>query len=160
MDPKLPVGVRVDGSVDTQTAKARAMFALHSSRPVEASYIADRIWPEHQMTGQGAGDRGVADTKAAREGGQGQVGLRRDTRVGTELGMGEDMSIQDKEGWGYPLNSRKAHYFNSNRSLCGKWGCLNSMPLENNDHDHSDNCMGCRRKRDKLEADAKKRTDQ
>ena len=27
-----------------------------------------------------------------------------------------------KLGWGYPLNSRKAHVFASGRSLCGRWG--------------------------------------
>lgn len=26
-----------------------------------------------------------------------------------------------KHGWAFPLNARKAHYFNAGRSLCGTW---------------------------------------
>lgn len=26
-----------------------------------------------------------------------------------------------REGWGWPLNSKKAHYFDGARSLCSKW---------------------------------------
>jgi len=25
------------------------------------------------------------------------------------------------EGWGYPLNARKSHYFVDRMSLCGRW---------------------------------------
>lgn len=32
--------------------------------------------------------------------------------------MGE---VAEPRGWGWPMNSRKAHYFEAGRSLCGRW---------------------------------------
>ena len=29
--------------------------------------------------------------------------------------------LASESGWGFPQNSRKAHYFRESRSLCGKW---------------------------------------
>lgn len=52
-----------------------------------------------------------------------------------------------KQGWWLPMNSKKAHYIMSNRSLCGKWGYLGSgESLEDNNHDSRDNCADCRKK--------------
>lgn len=50
-------------------------------------------------------------------------------------------------GWGWPSNSRKAHYFNAatSRSLCGKWMFFGA--LEPDDAKPSrDDCVVCRRK--------------
>jgi hypothetical protein len=36
--------------------------------------------------------------------------------------MSEQEKRPIKRGWGWPTNSKKAHYFFDGRSLCGKWG--------------------------------------
>jgi hypothetical protein len=55
--------------------------------------------------------------------------------------------VKNDEGWGFPLNSRKAHFFDqSKRSLCGNWAFFGK--LENARHDHPINCMACMRKRE------------
>lgn len=54
-----------------------------------------------------------------------------------------------KEGWGWPLNSKKAHYFQDARALCGKWLYTGRLELGNNAS--LDNCMACRRKLDKMQ---------
>ncbi|RLI41370.1 hypothetical protein DRO59_07110 [Candidatus Bathyarchaeota archaeon] len=48
-----------------------------------------------------------------------------------------------KEGWGFPLNSRKAHYFVNGRSLCGKW--LFFGELEQGNDGSPDNCAVCKK---------------
>ena len=59
-----------------------------------------------------------------------------------------------KKGWGFPLNSRKAHYFNNDaRSLCGKWMYFGT--LEDSNHNSPDNCAKCRRKLQKILAKQK-----
>lgn len=45
------------------------------------------------------------------------------------------------EGWGWPRNSRKAHYFCGRRSLCGRWAYTG--PLEQGNDQHPDNCRAC-----------------
>lgn len=53
-------------------------------------------------------------------------------------------------GWGWPVASRKAHYFEgAPRSLCGKW--LYTGPLNNEGAERSgpDDCAECRRRYDK-----------
>jgi hypothetical protein len=54
-----------------------------------------------------------------------------------------------KAGWGWPANSRKAHYFNDSEltSLCGKWMYAGFRDEE--DFESSDDCALCRRKLDK-----------
>lgn len=32
-----------------------------------------------------------------------------------------DTAKNPEEGWGWPIQSRKAHYFSKARALCGKW---------------------------------------
>lgn len=49
------------------------------------------------------------------------------------------------EGWGWPLLSRKAHYFVKHRALCGRW--LYMGVLENDKHDSPDNCTACNKRR-------------
>ena len=57
--------------------------------------------------------------------------------------MSED--IDTTEGWGFPLNSRKAHYFVDGFSLCGKWMFLG--PMENYQGKSSpDDCKSCEKK--------------
>lgn len=52
-------------------------------------------------------------------------------------------------GWGWPLNSKKAHYFhNDTISLCGKWMYAGRLELGNDES--ADNCVSCMRKRLKL----------
>lgn len=55
---------------------------------------------------------------------------------------------EGKEGWAWPSNARKAHYYgNDSRSLCGKWLLFPGMqgqPEQGND-DSPDNCAGCRK---------------
>jgi hypothetical protein len=54
-------------------------------------------------------------------------------------------------GWGWPGDSRKAHYFEANdtRSLCSKWGFFEGQ-REDDNHGSPDNCTVCRRKREAL----------
>ncbi len=59
-----------------------------------------------------------------------------------------------KEGWGWPSNARKAHYFVDNRSLCGRW--LFFGELENFNHESSFNCLACRRKHKKRSKSSKR----
>ncbi|MBA7529732.1 hypothetical protein ES705_21931 [subsurface metagenome] len=47
-----------------------------------------------------------------------------------------------KEGWGFPAESRKAHYFVDSMSLCRRWGFY-SGPLEQGNDDSPDNCAAC-----------------
>lgn len=48
-----------------------------------------------------------------------------------------------KEGWGFPTNSQKAHYFIAGRSLCSKWMYFGE--LEQGNDNSSDNCIACKR---------------
>ena len=49
-----------------------------------------------------------------------------------------------KEGWGFPANSRKAHYFVNGMALCNKW--MFHGELEQGNDNSPDNCVSCRRK--------------
>lgn len=58
-------------------------------------------------------------------------------------------SVQEPErGWGFPSNSKKAHYFHGGRSLCSRWAYWGH--LEQGDDESPDNCRECvrRKKRD------------
>lgn len=52
----------------------------------------------------------------------------------------------DHTGWGFPINSRKAHYFDAGYiSLCGRW--LFRGPVTADDGERSmDDCSPCRKK--------------
>jgi hypothetical protein len=54
-------------------------------------------------------------------------------------------------GWGWPLNSRKAHVFSSGRSLCGGWLFMGSTdPITKvmvQTHERGpDDCAACHKK--------------
>jgi len=46
------------------------------------------------------------------------------------------------EGWGFPGDSRKAHYFVDGMALCRKWGFYRG-PLEKGNDNSPDNCAAC-----------------
>lgn len=49
-----------------------------------------------------------------------------------------------KKGWGFPWNSKKAHYFREGRSLCGKWGYFGAL---HDDESYPDiRCQACAKK--------------
>lgn len=54
------------------------------------------------------------------------------------------------KGWGFPMLSKKAHYFEGGMSLCRKW--MFGGELEDDRHEHKQNCMACRKKLEKLQA--------
>lgn len=49
-----------------------------------------------------------------------------------------------KEGWGFPANSRKAHYFVDMMALCRKYGFYRGT-LEQGNDESPDNCAECKR---------------
>jgi len=53
------------------------------------------------------------------------------------------MGEKKEEGWGFPLKSKKAHYFVGSRSLCNKWLFFGN--LEGDDETSSDDCTTCTR---------------
>lgn len=58
-------------------------------------------------------------------------------------------------GWGWPSNSRRAHYFTADGcSVCGRWLFFGAVSDDN--HDSSDNCTVCRRAREKRAKRAQK----
>lgn len=59
------------------------------------------------------------------------------------------------EGWGFPGNSRKAHYFPEGEltSLCGSWGFYRG-DRQPDTHRSPDDCVRCRRERIKQSAAA------
>lgn len=59
------------------------------------------------------------------------------------------------EGWAWPVNSRKAHYFRESRSLCGRWGFFGSAFDPSQQGQSPDDCTDCRRRRDREESRAK-----
>ncbi len=56
--------------------------------------------------------------------------------------------IPSERGWGWPWNSRKAHYFLDNISLCRGW--MYCGKREDNNHDSPDNCVKCRKQLAKM----------
>lgn len=52
--------------------------------------------------------------------------------------MGERL----KEGWGWPNNAPKAHYFREGRSLCSRW--MFAGPVDQGLDKSGDNCARCR----------------
>lgn len=58
------------------------------------------------------------------------------------------MAEKVERGWGWPMNSKKAHYFIEGRSLCGNWGF--SGALTANDAHSPDDCADCTGRRGKM----------
>lgn len=52
-----------------------------------------------------------------------------------------------KEGWGFPLNSKKMHYFIDGRSPCGKWMFFGN--LESDEWEDPLDCKECRKRLNK-----------
>lgn len=67
--------------------------------------------------------------------------------------MGEQKTLAEVEGWGWPLRSRKAHYFVKSRSLCGRWMYTGEL-TRNQAAGSPDDCKACARKLEKREAAA------
>lgn len=56
-----------------------------------------------------------------------------------------------ERGWKFPLNTRKAHYFDDSLiSLCGKVMVLSLKGCEDDNHGSKDNCVECRRRQEKI----------
>lgn len=49
--------------------------------------------------------------------------------------------IKRTNGWGFPVGSKKAHYFVDDLSLCNRW--LFTGLLEQGNDDSPDNCIAC-----------------
>lgn len=61
------------------------------------------------------------------------------------------------EGWGWPGNARKAHYFDAGISLCGKWmhfGDPENHSQKTGDEPGRDDCRACWRAAQKRSSDA------
>lgn len=61
-------------------------------------------------------------------------------------------------GWTQIAGSRKYHYFiGPGNSLCDRYmaWALDPNMVEDDKHDHPDNCLPCQRRRAKLEAEGK-----
>lgn len=56
--------------------------------------------------------------------------------------MTEEKAKEGKEGWGFPGQSRKAHYFVDGTALCRKWGFYRG-PVDQGNDDSPDNCSAC-----------------
>ena len=57
---------------------------------------------------------------------------------------------ENKRGWGFPLNSKKAHYFDNDMiCLCRRW--MFRGELFDEKHDSPDNCKECMKRRLKIE---------
>jgi hypothetical protein len=50
-----------------------------------------------------------------------------------------------EEGWGWPGNSVKAHFFVGSRSLCGKWLFMGELTADTGGETHDD-CKACAKK--------------
>jgi len=57
---------------------------------------------------------------------------------------------EQEEGWGWPVSSKKAHYFVNRGStlwkeaLCGRW--IFFEPVEQGNDDSPDNCAECKKR--------------
>ncbi len=61
-------------------------------------------------------------------------------------------------GWGWPVNSRRCHYFEQGIALCGRWMFFGDS-VENQSKSKSvDDCVACRRKLDSRTAVKAKKT--
>lgn len=62
--------------------------------------------------------------------------------------MSEEREVAAKpavaHGWGWPSNSRKAHYFFGGRSVCGKWGFFGEVTPDTGKKG-PDDCAACSR---------------
>lgn len=63
--------------------------------------------------------------------------------------MSNEQQQTPQNGWGKPTaTSRKYHYFDGFRSLCGKYGWIGSRDLLHDEFDdHRENCVACKQRR-------------
>lgn len=61
------------------------------------------------------------------------------TATATAIDEGEP-----EQGWAWPEDSRKAHYFRAKRALCGKWAWWG--PLHDSGYHDSDTCKECKKR--------------
>lgn len=59
------------------------------------------------------------------------------------------------QGWFWPSNSKKAHYYSGGRSLCGRWAQFGSPALEPGKGGGPDDCASCARKASALHTNQK-----
>lgn len=55
-------------------------------------------------------------------------------------------------GWGFPDQSRKAHYFVDSMALCGRWWFRGTLTPNQSEAKSPDDCAACRRKLDRSKA--------
>ena len=60
----------------------------------------------------------------------------------------QKLKLNESKGWGFPMLSKKAHYFIGSMSLCRRW--MFTGELEDSQHSHPDNCQACCKKLTKL----------
>lgn len=69
--------------------------------------------------------------------------------------MTDTSTTKKREGWGFPSNSRKAHWFaERSTSLCSKWMFFGT--LEPDDYKSEHDCKDCRRRLTKRQEQAAK----
>lgn len=56
------------------------------------------------------------------------------------------MSSASERGWGWPMASRKAHYFINGMSLCRKWMYTGTLTQNQSSERGPDDCAECHRK--------------
>lgn len=59
------------------------------------------------------------------------------------------------EGWGWPGNARKAHYFLKSRSICNKWLSLTRLYGDSRHLSESDLCKACLKRKNTRTWDAR-----
>ena len=65
-------------------------------------------------------------------------------------------NVLERSGWGWPADSRKAHYFEDGISLCRRWMFMGKL-TPNQDGTSPDDCAVCRKKLNaKTDSTAKK----
>jgi hypothetical protein len=70
-----------------------------------------------------------------------------------DKGSEKDSPQLSNDGWGWPLNSRKAHYFVDSRSLCRNWMFFGSNRTQNQrmgEEPGEDDCKACFRAAKKM----------
>jgi len=67
---------------------------------------------------------------------------------------GKAVTTETKKGWGFPSNSKKAHYFVNGMSLCHKYGFYRG-DLEDFNDESNDNCTACKKALLKIRAKEK-----
>jgi hypothetical protein len=63
------------------------------------------------------------------------------------------MTETENQGWAWPFNSQKAHYFVNARSLCGRWGFFGEIDMSDQGPGNKrSDCAACMKKLEKRHA--------